>query len=221
MVADLNGNGGWPELPKEPPTLEELPDDATPIELARAYAQGFVAFAPLWRKSVHALEFLFGLGMGTKAALERLEDTVASLAIPLPTMRPQLGSSHDLAKAVGSEVAERFEREARNPSTPAPDAKKLAELAEEPVAIAIAKIKAEWWDRLEAERKAAETERLATLAAEQKKREELAAAEARRREALELVNTTERVRAKWSARIAVLTAMLGALAWALEHYGHH
>ena len=80
-------NGGWPELPAVPPAIVDLPVNASPIQLARAYATAFMSFAPLWRKVVEALEYL-------KAKQE--EHEIAHLE--LPPMRRRADSSGALAE---------------------------------------------------------------------------------------------------------------------------
>jgi hypothetical protein len=95
VVTEINGE--WPDLPAEPPSLKELPINATSRDYASAYASAFLGFAPLWRKSVHALEFLYGRVMATSASLARIEKHlgIAPVAPPLPPMRDPEDSIHD------------------------------------------------------------------------------------------------------------------------------
>jgi hypothetical protein len=78
----------------------------------------------------------------------------------LPPMRPELGSHSDLARAVSQTVAKRIDAEIKNKSTPPPTTDTIAKIAEETVQTALTRIKAESWDRVEEERKAAERDRL-------------------------------------------------------------
>lgn len=68
-------------------------------------------------------------------------------------------SSMDLAEYVGREVSQRVEAETKNPSTPPPDAAQIASISKDVMAAALVTLKAEQWDKLEAERKAAEKAR--------------------------------------------------------------
>lgn len=89
-------NGGWPDLPTEPPSLKELPTGASTREILDAYATAFLAFAPLWRKSTHALQFLYGRAMGMTTSLARIERHLGiAQTSPLPPMRDPESSYHD------------------------------------------------------------------------------------------------------------------------------
>ena len=69
---------------------------------------------------------------------------------PLPRgkMRAQAQSSLDLAEHVSLQIAESVEAEKANPSTPPPDAAKVAAISKDAIAAAITHIKAENYDRL-------------------------------------------------------------------------
>lgn len=51
-------NGGWPELPPIPPAIEDLPPNATPIQVMRALGSTLIMFGQLWPRVVQALEYL-------------------------------------------------------------------------------------------------------------------------------------------------------------------
>lgn len=209
---------GWPELPREPPELENLAEGASPIELARGYASAYLAFAPLWRRAVHALEWLYGAMMGSKAQLEQLQ--IAVMAQRLPPMRAPMSSTHEVARTVGGDVAEAYAAEQRNPSTPPvvpPD--KIKALVEERVAIEIARLKAAEWDRIEAERKAAESDRLAIEKQAESERRDLERAAAAQRIALAAENARQRANWKWATLSACVTTALGVGAFLVEHCG--
>jgi hypothetical protein len=138
---------------------------------------------------------------------------------PLPAMRPQLGSTHDVAKAVGGDIAQAYEADLKNPSTPpVPSPQTLGQMVEQRVAVELARVKeiakqeqvekdAAAFRKIQEERALGEANRLAAL--------QLAAA---RQSELEVLNGKERVKFKWASRLAILVAFLGILAWTLEHF---
>jgi hypothetical protein len=130
---------------------------------------------------------------------------------PLPPMRPESSSSHDLAKHVSAEIAEKVAAEIRNPSTPPPDKEKVAAISVDMIQAAVNQVKtalkAENWDKLEAERKAAEADRLALLKAAEADKLELAKTNAR-----------EKLRMKWTAIGAVVTAAITTTVFIVEHF---
>lgn len=127
-------NGGWPELPAVQPEIEELSENPTPSQILKALGSTLLMFGQLWPRTVQALNWL-------KGSVERIEQRLDA-APALPPMRAQLASSTDLAKAVGHDVAQAFEREQRNPSTPPPNGSTVAAMVEERVAHELLKIKA-------------------------------------------------------------------------------
>jgi hypothetical protein len=150
------GNGGdWPErLRAEPIQLPELSEHPTERELARAYGSVVVAWAHQWPIVVEALQWLYGAAMGARGmseeTLRRLDRIERHIGQPLPPMRDggvppmreEATSSHDLAKAVGRDVAQRYEAERVNPSTPPPSATTVAAMVEERVQIELLRIRA-------------------------------------------------------------------------------
>jgi hypothetical protein len=124
----------------------------------------------------------------------------------LPPMRARTDSSLELAHHLGEMAGDEFTRDSADHSTPPPDGARVAALVTEGVAIAIARLKAAQWDRLEAERKAAEDERVAAAKEAEALRLELLAQ-----------NGRERVRVKWVAvagaasTFLTLVGLLGAL----------
>jgi hypothetical protein len=71
----------------------------------------------------------------------------------IPPMRPQADSSHDLAKAVGTAVAEQIEQEIHNVATPPPSAETMANIASNTVQEVIGQIKKASWHKLELEQR--------------------------------------------------------------------
>ena len=103
------------------------------------------------------------------AAGESPAAPTAASAVTVPPPRQRFKSSHDVAEAVGNAIAQNIEAESRNPMTPSPPPiEKVRELAVDAVQIAVDHLKAKQWDRLEAERKAADDDRLAERRARRK-----------------------------------------------------
>lgn len=130
--------------------------------------------------------------------LQRIGTWVASLpqGIPsLPPMREEAASSLELAEHVGRRVAEAVEAETKNPSTPPPDAAKVASISKDVIAAAIMQLKAEQWDKLEQERKAAEVDRLASAGEKRRMRRQTIA--------------------------SGILALIGVLAFLIEHFATH
>lgn len=146
-------NGGWPELPPVPPPIEDLPPNATPLQVMRALGSTLLMFGQLWPRTVQALEYL-------RAGLMRVES--AQKHPELPPMRAQLASTNDLAKAVGLDVAQAFERDQRNPSTPPPTGTTVASMVEERVQIELLRIKASNLQKEKDDREALEREKRAS-----------------------------------------------------------
>lgn len=128
MVAKDHMNGGWPELPPVPPPIDDLPPNPSTQQVMRALGSTLLMFGQLWPRVVQALEYL-------RARVDRPQT--------LPPMRERLASSADLAKAVGLDVAQAFEREQRNPSTPPPNGTTVAAMVQEQVQVALIRIKAD------------------------------------------------------------------------------
>jgi hypothetical protein len=152
--------------------FRRLPEGASTEQLLHAYHEGMAAYANLaveYRDLAQRCESrietvvaeVVVLGVRVSAMEMSIAEIQRKAPPPLPPMRPELGSNHDLARAVGTTVAARIDAEARNPATPPPDAKTMARIAESVVASAFTKVKADAWSRIESERGAAETDRLA------------------------------------------------------------
>ena len=71
----------------------------------------------------------------------------------IPPMRPEADSSHDLVKALGKAVADKFEEEVRNPGTPTtPSSEMVAKIAEETVQQIITRVRTAGRRSVEAEK---------------------------------------------------------------------
>jgi hypothetical protein len=125
--------------------------------------------------------------------LERLSQGTPHALVPL--IRGETQSSADLAEHVGKQVAAKVEEEQKNPSTPVPDAAKVAAISKDVMAAAIMQLKSEQWDRLEAERKANEEDRR--------------------------VKDREVAKFKIAALTATVTTTLATIAYLIEHFGQH
>lgn len=186
-------NGGWPELPPVPPPIEDLPPNATPPQIMRALGSTLLMFAQLWPRVVQALEYLRRGQVTLQEGQKRLED---AQRVSPPPMREQLASSADLAKAVGHDVAQAYEREQRNPSTPPPTGTTVAQMVEERVQVELIKIKAAALQKAEDQRQADEQEK----------------------KALAALNAKSRSRAFWTAIGALITTG-SAIAYAvIDHF---
>lgn len=90
-------NGGFPELEREPIALDEMPDRATPLELARAYGTIAVSWHRLWPQVVDALNWLHGAWIAVDAKYERIHEELREIHEELrkrntPSMRPRMPS---------------------------------------------------------------------------------------------------------------------------------
>ena len=112
----------------------------------------------------------------------------------LPPMRAESPSSHELTRHVSREIAEQFEAESRNTTTPPPDAAKVEAISESVVQVAITRLKSEQWDKLQAERDAVA-------------REQRAAAR-------------ELTKRKWATAAGIAGTAASTLAWLVEHWAH-
>lgn len=142
----------------------------------------------------------------------------------LPPMRPRYASTHEEARAVSIEIAQRIDAETRNPSTPSPPPPEtMVKISEDVLQMAMDRIKAANWDRLEAERKDREAER---VEAERKASELAAQAKAAEvslsiaREKAELAIRTAKRKAWIRFSLASGLALLSAVGWAIEHFKH-
>lgn len=172
---DVNGGAHWTErLRAEPSPLPELPDHPMPLELARAYVALALAYRADHPVLVEAVHELHGGVMAAKAGVERLEQRLVDAGLllplrapPLPPMRARLESTRAIARAIGEGVAERFEAEQKNPSTPPPGADFVKHAAEQLAAIEVLKIRNEALQR-EADDRAALDAQARTLDAERR-----------------------------------------------------
>jgi hypothetical protein len=181
-------NGGWPDLPAVPPPIERFPDNPTAGQAIKILGSTLIMFGQLWPRVVQALEYLRGW----------TEEHDRAHALPL--MRQQSASSHDLAKALGGEVAEAYEADLRYPRTPdVPSPQSLAALIENRAQQLLEKRDAAKWRQVEHERNVAENTRIE----------------------LEAINKKSRARALWTAVIGGISTTTAAIAWALEHFGQH
>lgn len=161
---------GWPErLRAEPVPLPELPDHPTPAELARAYGTVVVLWSRHWPMLVEAFQWLYGVFIGRAAAIDTIDERLARIELQLvvsklPPMRGEMASSHAVAHEVARDVAQRFDQETKNPSTPPPDANAVERMVAERVANELLRIKADELEKREAQR-----ELSAKLAADKKK----------------------------------------------------
>ena len=131
-----------------------------------------------------------------EAARKAAEGVTARMSVQHQSLQSDRDSSLDLAEYVGREVAQRVEAETANPSTPPPDAQKVATISRDVMAAAIAALKAEQWDRLEKERKDADEDR----------------------RALELTTAKAKARATWAAVVGGVGALGSLLAYLIEHF---
>lgn len=167
---------GWPTLDASPPNVPELPEDATPTEIARALGTVILEWAARWPKVVHALDYLQGATMGAKAEAERassdsrrtreavahLDRKVVELVRRqnpnLPPMRGETPSSHALVEEVRSEVKDSFEQLAKKTSGPYLSGRP-AELTD----LAVKVFDAKWNEREETLRRRAMEDRIAAI----------------------------------------------------------
>ena len=178
-------NGGWPDLPPVPPPIEELPPNPTASQVLRVLGSTLLMFGQLWPRTVQALEYL-------RSGLMRVEAAQQSM----PPMREPLASSNDLAKAIGHDVAQEFEREQRNPSTPPPNGATVAEIVRERVQHELLKVKADALQKAEEQRQADEQEKRALAA----------------------INAKARTKAFWTAVTAAITTVAAVIYALAEHF---
>jgi hypothetical protein len=88
MATSKEEMNGFPNLEREPITLDDLPDRPSPIELARAYATIVIAWFGQWPKVVDALHWLYGRCMGIELSIDKAHKEVMS---ELKDIRVQLG----------------------------------------------------------------------------------------------------------------------------------
>lgn len=150
------------DIRTEPVPLPELPDHPTPGDLARAYGSVVIVWSRYWPKLAEGFHWLYGVVMGTRGIAERIDSRLSrieerlNVGSLLPPMRPELSSTHDMARAVGHDVAARYEAEARNPSTPPPTGTTVAEMVADRVQVELLKIKAAELEKREVERRESE-----------------------------------------------------------------
>jgi hypothetical protein len=191
-----------PKVHDVPRVFKALPEGASieqllhaQHELGAAYATIAAAYTgqlPKLREDVDEVRFIqdaHGVRIGRLEIWREEMQTVAPP--PLPPMREESASSHDLAKHVSQEVAEKVAAEIHNKSTPPPDKDKIAALSEEAIQVAVTRLKAQQWDAVEQQRKAAESDRLAV-----EKQAKLD------RDALALENAKSRNKTKWALYLA-------------------
>lgn len=143
-------------------------------------------------------------------------------SIPLPPMRPKFDSSLDArVNAVSSNIAEQYEKDLNNPSTPPPDKAKIKSLVDEGVRIEMMRINAEKWERIEVERKNAETERLAVEKKAQDDARDLKKKADEQALALQADAVTSRRRFWYAVGLGIFTTLGTTVAFLVEHYGHH
>lgn len=178
-------NGGWPELPPIPPPIEDLPEHPTTSQVLRALGSTLLMFGQLWPRTVQALEWLRDWTLH--------HDTLHAL----PPMRAPLESTHEVVESVAGDVARAYEADVKSDSTPpTPSPKFVEKLVADRLAVEVLRMKAEKWDAVEAERKAAEAERVA-LAAQ---------------------NARGKVRAKWALVLMGITTAGTIIAALVEHF---
>jgi hypothetical protein len=193
-------------LPYAPRAFRPLPEGASIEqilhalqEMASAYAtiaSGYTFHLPLLATEVDEIRAeVLVLGSDLRRLTSRF-DKFAPPASSLPPMRPPTESTHDLAKMLGHEVAQRIDAEARDPTTPPPSAETIEGIVSERVAIELIRIKASNWERIEKERNDAELDRV-----------ELAK-----------LNARERLRVRWAAIAGATTTVLALAAWIVEHF---
>lgn len=178
------------EVPHSPSAFRRLPDGASIEMLVQAYHEAMLSYANLatecrdhMRRRDTALETVSAEVVVLGAAVRSVTGKVTGLhgrvldieakifggskpktwrsnVPPLPPMRPELDSHHALALEVGTAVAKRIDAEQKNPTTPPPTAETMAKIAGDAVQTALTRMKAEAWERIENERKAAEDARV-------------------------------------------------------------
>ena len=155
-------------------------------------------------------------------ALERHVFLTHPETIPLPPMRPKLDSSLDArVDAVSSNIAEKYDKDLKDQSTPPPDKARMQAMVAEGVRIEMMRIKAENWERIETERKAAETERLAVEKKAQDDARELKRKADEQALALQADAVTSRRRFWYAVGLGIFTTLGTTVAFLVEHYGHH
>lgn len=127
----------------------------------------------------------------------RVDALEVAVGIVLPPMRQRFESSHDVARVVGEQIANTIEADSRNPDTPSPPPlEKVKAISEDVVRVAVDRLKAEQWDKLENERKHAEEDRLA----------------------LESITAQGRRSAKWKLVGMAIVSVGSAIGWIVEHF---
>lgn len=103
---DLNGSLEWHErLRDEPAPTPDLPDQPTPLELARAYAALALAYRSQWPLVVEGLQYLHGALLGTKGTVERIERRMTGTPEPHRPPLPSLSEyTPDLTPAGGIRI---------------------------------------------------------------------------------------------------------------------
>lgn len=216
-----------PNLKAVPREFRALPADASFEQLLHAYQEQSAAYAtiaagynseiPAIRGDVAELQVLteaHGVRIGR---LEIWREDALSTP-PLPPMRAELGSSNDLTKHASGEIADKVTAVISDTTTPGPDREQVQAISEDVLRVAIARVKQEEnsrkWEELEAERKAAEQDRMAMEAkAAQIKAQADADAKAAKERAdddrrkLALENAQAKTRTVWAL---VLAGFLGA-----------
>lgn len=193
---DLLNGAVLPPLPPQRPIIHDpgiLESDATDRDRAQFYASA-VASQHVHTKAVYGeLDEMRGAINLVGRAVYEVRDHLRGL----PPMREKFASSNDIAKAAGTEIAQRIDAESRDPRTPSPPPPaKVAEISADVMRIAVDRVKAEQWDAREAERKAAEAQRVELVSA----------------------NTTAKRNFWWATAAGGVTTALAIIAWLVEHF---
>lgn len=131
MSAAPNGHGEWPtefrrDLEREPPEKPEIPLNASPMQLARILGSLIIAWHPVWRAMLGALEFLRGMLIGAKGSAE----SAATLA---REARDEARGAHAVALAIAEKLGVKLTTSVGTPPLPPmrERAESLVEFAEE------------------------------------------------------------------------------------------
>ncbi len=193
-----------PEQATVPRVFKPLPANASFEQLLHSYQEMSAAYATIAAAFAIKLpameerhtEFEF-IQRGHGRRLDDLEVWRQQMETKsLPPMRGVADSVNEIVEHLSATVKQRVEAEFADTTTPPPDAEKVASINKDVMAAALNQIKAEWWDKLEAERKANEDDRRALVAS----------------------NIKEMSKFKWAAALSAITAAITVGAWLIEHF---